>query len=206
MDRSVAAQLLADAEVVRAQRADITRKNHAGFVLLTILPPFLMVVVVGFPWIAFGHDPGDAETPLGFVLGVYDTVAGLLPADSAVGLTGLAVGVCAAINVALAVVFPGPDLREQAEVLVSRERLEQASNLMAGVAVMAVTTGLPARGQDGQPSVAASVAFSTVLATVMALIESPQGCSVKFPTCGLGQCSGCRVPVAALRRVSAAAW
>lgn len=172
LDRSVAAQLLADAEVVRAQRAEITRKGNAGIVLLTVLPLFVAGSVFGLGRIAFGNDPGNSETPLGLLVGVYDSLAGLLPADSAVGLAGLAVGVCAAINVALAVGFAGPDLREQAEVLVARERLEQASALMAGVAVMAVVAGLPARGQDGQPSVAATVTFSTLLATVAVLLAA----------------------------------
>lgn len=172
LERSVAAQLLADAELVRAQRADITRKNRAGMVLLTVLPLFVAVSVFGLGRIAFGNDPGDSETPLGLLIGVYDSLAGLLPPDSAVGLTGLAVGVCAAINVALAVGFAAPDLTEQAEVLAARERLEQASALMAGVAVMAVVAGLPARSQDGQPSVAAAVTFSTLLATVAVLLSA----------------------------------
>ena len=41
---------------------------------------------------------------------------------------------------------------------------------------------------------------------VIALIEIPQACSLKFLTCEPGQCSGWRVPVVARRRVSAAAW
>ena len=42
--------------------------------------------------------------------------------------------------------------------------------------------------------------------TMIALIEIPQVCSLKFLTCEPGQCSGWRVPVVARRRVSAAAW
>ncbi|WP_131809648.1 hypothetical protein [Mycolicibacter sinensis] len=157
---------------MRAQRADIARKTHAGMVVLTCLPLMVAVSMFGLMGIVFGNHPGDPETMQGLLIAVYDNLAGLLPADSAVGLAGLAVGVCAAINVALAVGFPGPDLREQAEILVARERLDQASSLMAGVAVMAVLAGLPARGRQGQPSVAATVAFSALLATVAVLLAA----------------------------------
>jgi len=53
---------------------------------------------------------------------------------------------------------------------------------------------------------ASQLAKESGVPTMIALIEIPQVCSLKFLTCEPGQCSGWRVPVVARRRVSAAAW